>query len=66
MGILNTLKIKNTNSKKYYVTVNKIYNQFNTLYKTMEKYSITESLIHIQLAYKHFENTVANEIKENQ
>lgn len=66
MGILNTLKIKNTNSKKYYTTVNKIYNQFNTLYKTMEKYSITESLIHIQLAYKYFENTVANEIKENQ
>ena len=64
MSIMQIAKIKNANSKKYRDIVSDIYAQYETLYKIMELYSITDSLIYIELAYKCFEKVVAEDLNK--
>ncbi len=61
MSIMQIAKIKNANSSRYRKIVSEIYFKYKDLYKIMNTYAITDSLIYIYLAYKCFEEKVAED-----
>lgn len=57
--------IKNADSLSYRNIIHPIYLKFDDLYKTMESYNISESLIYIYLAYKCFEKVVVEDFNRS-
>ena len=66
MNSIKTPKIKNINSEEYCRLVGQIYPQLKKLEKTMQHYSLNDSLYFIQLAQKCFENEIVKELLPHQ